>query len=239
MRDVVVWYSRHVVLERNVVRNSRYGSHFMYAHDSSVRDSRIVDNVVGVFVMYSSRLQVEGNVLAGARGAAGVGIGFKDSDGVEISNNWFVANTCGTYLDIAPKQGAPLAAFKQNVFALNQVALRFHAGAADTSFTGTEFRDNGLLLDLEGGGDALAATFEDNYYSDYVGYDLDADGRGDVAHQLKKLSGALVDSHPALALFQGTLAMGLLDVIAAAAPVFANKLVMRDPSPRFSPGAVP
>jgi nitrous oxidase accessory protein len=239
MRDVVVWYSRNVLLERNLVRNSRYGSHFMYAHDSIVRDSRIVDNVVGVFVMYSSRLHVTGNVLAGAKGPAGVGVGFKDSDGVQVSDNWFVANTTGTYLDITPKNGATLATFQHNVFALNQVALRFHSLASDMSFTDNQFRNNGALIDVEGGGDALGVNFAHNYYSDYAGYDLDDDGYGDVAHQVKQLSGALIDAHPSLALFQGTLAMGVLDVIAAAAPVFANKLLMRDLAPRFRLEASP
>ncbi|HKP62668.1 MAG TPA: nitrous oxide reductase family maturation protein NosD [Polyangiales bacterium] len=239
MRDLVVWYSRSVVLERNLVRNSRYGAHFMYAHDSVVRDSRIVDNVVGVFVMYSSRLHVSGNVLAGAKGPAGVGIGFKDSDGVEVRNNWLVANTTGTYLDITPRAGARLATFEDNVFALNQVAVRFHSLASDMLFSDNEFRNNGSLLDVEGGGNALAATFAHNYYSDYAGYDLDHDGFGDVAHQVKQLSGALIDAHPSLALFEGTAAMRLLDVIAAAAPVFANKLLLSDPSPRFQPRGTP
>jgi nitrous oxidase accessory protein len=125
------------------------------------------------------------------------------------------------------------------VFALNQVALRFHSLASDMSFIGNQFRNNGALIDVEGGGDALGVNFEHNYYSDYVGYDLDADGYGDVAHQVKQLSGALVDAHPSLALFQGTLAMGLLDVIAAAAPVFASRLLMRDPTPRFRLEVVP
>lgn len=233
MRDVVVWYSRHVLLERNVVRNSRYGTHFMYAHDSVVRDSRIVDNVVGVFVMYSKRLHVIGNVLAGAKGPAGIGIGFKDSDGIDVERNWFVANTTGTYLDVTPLGGAPLARFEDNVFAINQVALRLHAMAKDISFTRNEFRNNGSLLDVEGGGDAMAVDFRHNYYSDYAGYDLDGDGFGDVAHQVKRLSGAWIDSHPALAMFQGTAALALVDVIAAAAPVFANKLLMSDPAPLF------
>jgi nitrous oxidase accessory protein len=239
MRDLVVWYSRGVVLERNLVRNSRYGSHFMYAHDSVVRDSQVVDDVVGIFVMYSSRLHVTGNVLAGAKGPAGVGIGFKDSEGVEVRDNWFVANTTGTYLDISPHAGMRLATFANNVFALNQVAVRFHSLASDMLFTDNAFRNNGALLDVEGGGDALAATFERNYYSDYAGYDLNHDGFGDVAHQVKQLSGALIDAHPMLALFQGTAAMGLLDVIAQAAPVFSNKLLMRDPAPRFQPRGTP
>ncbi|MFI5301011.1 MAG: NosD domain-containing protein, partial [Polyangiales bacterium] len=56
-RDVVVWYTRHATLEDNVVRRSRYGTHFMYAHDAVVRNSRFLDDVVGVFAMYSTRVR--------------------------------------------------------------------------------------------------------------------------------------------------------------------------------------
>ena len=235
MRDVVVWYSRRVALERLVVHGSRYGAHFMYAHDSSVRGSRIVDNVVGVFVMYSSRLHVEGNVLAGAHGPAGLAIGFKDSEGAHVTDNWLVANTTGSYLDATtPLLSAPIV-FARNVFALNDVALRFHVVGSGLFFTDNDFRHNAELVDVEGGGDALAVHFEHNFFSDYAGYDLDEDGRGDVAHQVKRLSGALIDSRPMLALFRGTAALGLLDVVANAAPVFANRLMLSDANPRIHP----
>ena len=231
VRDVVVWYSRRVLLEGNTVRNSRYGSHFMYAHDSIVRHSRIVDNVVGIFVMYSSRLHVENNVLAGARGAAGVGLGFKESDGVQVSGNWFVANTTGTYLDETPSSPLQPVHFVDNLFALNDVALRLHGVGNGLSFTQNEFRDNALLADVEGGSDAMSVEFMHNQYSDYAGYDLNADGTGDVAYQLKRLSGAMLDAHPTLAFFEGTAASGLLDVIARAAPVFSSRLLLVDPQP--------
>ena len=139
-RDVVVWYSRSVLLEQNIVRRSRYGTHFMYSHDSIVRDSRIESNVVGIFVMYSNRLHVEGNVLAGARGPAGVGIGFKESDGVDVRDNWLVANTTGTYLDRTPRSAATPVVFRGNVLALNDVALRLHSSEEGLSFVANDFR---------------------------------------------------------------------------------------------------
>ena len=70
MRDVVVWYSRHVTLEDNRITGGRYGTHFMYAHDSTVRRSVLRGNTVGIFVMYSARVLAEDNELSGARGPA-------------------------------------------------------------------------------------------------------------------------------------------------------------------------
>lgn len=238
-RDLVVWYSRRVLLEGNTVRNSRYGSHFMYAHDSVVRDSRIVDNVVGIFVMYSSRLHVENNVLAGARGAAGVGIGFKDSDGVQVSGNWIVGNTTGMYLDGTPRSAQVPVHVDGNVMAVNDVALRLHGPSEGLFISHTDFHANGRLAEVESGGDALATRFDDNYYSDYVGYDLDADGRGDVAYQVKRLSGELTDVNPSIAFFSGTFALGLIQSIAEAMPVFSSRLLLQDPRPALRPRWLP
>jgi nitrous oxidase accessory protein len=233
VRDLVVWYSRRVLLEGNVVRHSRYGSHFMYAHDSTVRDSQIENNVVGIFVMYSARLHLERNVLAGARGAAGVGVGFKESDAVHLQGNWIVANTTGVYLDETPRSENALVLFRGNHFAINDVALRFHGVREPLRFEGNGFEHNTMLAEVEGGGDALAARFIGNHFSDYAGYDLDRDGRGDVAYQTQRLSGELVTAQPSLAFFRGTAAMSLLEVVAMAAPVFASRLLLEDRAPSF------
>ena len=230
-RDLVVWYSKHVKLIGNTVRRSRYGSHFMYAHDTEVRNSRIENNIVGIFVMYSDRVHVDGNVLAGARGAAGVGIGFKESDSVQVTNIWIVANTTGTYLDRTPRAPTTPVLFRGNVFALNDVALRFHSSEEGLSFESNDMHQNVTVAEVEGGGDAMSVHFENNRWSDYAGYDLNGDGRGDVAFEVKQLSGELTDAHPTLKFFEGTAAMGIVDAIAHAVPVLAAHRMLVDESP--------
>ncbi len=233
-RDVVVWYSRRVLLERNVVRRGRYGTHFMYAHDSTVRDSRIENDVVGVFVMYSDRLHVEGNVLAGARGPAGVGIGFKESDSVDVRDNWLVGNTTGTYIDRTPRSANAPVVFERNVFALNEVALRLHSSEEGLSLLSNDFHQNVAAAEVEGGGDALGVRFDGNHWTEYEGYDLDRDGRGDVAFEVKQLSGELTGARPVLQFFDGTAAMSVIDAVAHAVPVLAAHRVLVDPHPAMT-----
>jgi len=235
---VVVWYSRRVLLERNTVRNSRYGTHFMYAHDSVVRDSHVEHNVVGIFVMYSSRLQVQHNVLSGARGAAGMGLGFKESDAIEVHGNWLVANSTGCYLDETPRSENATVHFTGNTLSLNDVGLRLHGVRAGLEFAENDFGSNIVAVEVEGGGDALSASFRNNHYADYAGYDLDGDGIGDVAFQAKRLSTDLVQAHPSLALFRGTVGMSLMLTIAEAMPVFASRLLLSDAAPAISSGRV-
>ena len=230
-RDVVVWYTRASILEDNVVRHGRYGTHFMYAHDAIVRRSHLENNVVGIFVMYSKRMKLERNTLAGARGAAGIGLGFKDSDAIEASGNWLVANTAGMYFDNTPRTPADPVRFQGNVVALNDVALRLNGADRGLSFRENEFRQNDQLVEVAGGGTALAVDLRKNHFSDYEGYDLNRDGIGDVAYEVKMLSSELAKTRPAIKFFHGTAAMGLVDTIARAVPVFATKKLLVDPEP--------
>jgi nitrous oxidase accessory protein len=234
-RDVVVWYSRRVQLLDNWVTHSRYGAHFMYAHDSLVSRSHFIDNVVGVFVMYSSGLRVENSVLAGARGAAGMGIGFKESDGVSLSKNFMVANTAGVYLDRTPRSPERPVRFDRNVFALNETALSFHSSERGVAFDSNDFVRNHVAVEVEGGGDATEVDFSNNYWSDYLGYDLDHDQVGDVPYEVKRLASQLAETRPSVRVLEGTLAMGLIDVMARALPVFSVQSLLADPSPRMSP----
>jgi nitrous oxidase accessory protein len=229
-RDMVVWYSKRVVLDGNAIRHSRYGTHFMYARDAVVKNSRFTDNVVGIFVMYAQNLTVEGNVMAGARGAAGVGIGFKESDSVTLRGNWLVANTTGTYLDRTPRTPEAPVVFEGNVLALNDVALRVHGEAAGATFRGNDFHENALVVEADGG-DALGVALSGNHFTDYAGYDLDRDGKGDVAYEVAALSGELTDARPELKFFHGTAAMGLMDAVARAVPIFAKRRILVDPAP--------
>jgi nitrous oxidase accessory protein len=232
-RDVVVWYTREAVLDGNVVRHSRYGSHFMYAHDAVVKNSRFEGNVVGLFVMYSMRLTIEDNVLAGARGAAGVGLGFKDSDAVTVRGNWLVANTTGAYFDNTPRTPTEAVTLERNTIALNDVGLRLHGAEKGLHLSGNELRDNAALIEVDGGGDALSVDVRGNAFSDYEGYDLDRNGTGDVPYEVKALSSELTETVPALKFFRGTPAMGLIDAVAHAVPVLSSRRLLVDPEPRM------
>jgi nitrous oxidase accessory protein len=233
VRDVVVWYSRHVTLEDNVITRGRYGTHFMYAHDSTVRRSRLLRNVVGIFVMYSARMLLEDNVLAGAHGSAGMGLGFKESDGATVRGNRLVANTAGTYLDQTPRDASKTVLFEDNLFALDGVAVRTHSSERGAIFRSNDFVDDDALVEVDGNGDARGVSFVDNHWSAYAGYDLDHDGTGDVPFQLKVPSSDLNDAHPTLKWFRGTAAMGLYDAIAQALPFFGARLLLEDARPAW------
>lgn len=234
-RDVVVWYSRKVTVEDNQIREGRYGTHFMYAHDATVRRNQLRGNTVGIFVMYSARLLAEDNELSGARGPAGMGIGFKESDAVTLRRNRLVANTVGTYLDFTPRNPDLPVVFEENLFALNGIAIRMHGSERGARFAHNDLLANDHLVEVDGNGDALGVVFAENFWEPYAGYDLDRDGQGDVAFQLKQPASDLKSAHPLLRYFHGTAALALYDALANALPFFGTRLVLEDHAPRMHP----
>lgn len=231
VRDLVVWYSERNRIVGNRVSGSRYGTHFMHADESVVRDNVYDDVVVGIFVMYSTGLVLSGNEVRHANGAAGVGLGFKDSDDVLATDNRLVDNTTGIYVDATPHRIDGAARFEDNVIAYNDTGVRFHGAQSGARFQGNDFHENARAVAVDGRADTSGVAFEGNRWSDYAGYDLAGDGVGDVPYELRAASVTLLATNPSVGFFHGTLAAGLLDLFAAAFPMFAPPPIARDPRP--------
>jgi nitrous oxidase accessory protein len=234
-RDLVVWYSPANQILGNWVEGGRYGTHLMYSHENEVRRNRYVGNVVGVFAMYSRDLEIQGNLFARSGGAAGVGLGVKESGNLRVRGNVFLANTTGVYLDTSPLYLDQRNRFERNVFRLGQTAIVFHSSADRNTFEENSFRDNQVQVRVEGRGDALRVDWRQNDFDDYAGYDLHRDGFGDLPHEVRSLSEDLTYRFPALAFFRGAPVLSLVEMAGHVAPLFAPRVLLRDPAPRMAP----
>jgi nitrous oxidase accessory protein len=234
-RDLVVWYSPgNAFLDNEIVRG-RYGTHFMYSHRNRVEGNRYEGNVVGIFVMYSRGLELRENLIVDSAGAAGVGLGAKESGELTVVDNLFVGNTVGVYLDTSPLDRSDSNRFERNAFRLCDAGIVFHGGAERNAFVDNSFRDNQTQVRVEGRGDAMDAEWRRNDFDDYAGYDLDGDGFGDVPYELRSLADELVAHHPSLAFFRGSPAMGLVSLIGRVVPLFEVRTLLVDPQPRVAP----
>lgn len=236
-RDLVVWYSPGNRIASNHVSGGRYGTHLMYSHANRIEDNLYRGNVVGLFLMYSRDLAVHGNVFAEATGAAGIGLGAKESDDLDVSRNLFRSNTVGAYLDTSPLYRDSHNRFERNAFEVCGTAIVFHGGAERNAFLDNAFRANDVSVRVEGRGSALDARFEGNAFDDYAGYDLDGDGFGDVPYELRSLSQELTTRVPELRFFRGTPALGLVELVGRAVPTLRPRLILVDPRPRMAPPA--
>ena len=135
-RDIVLWYASRNRVAGNRIERGRYGAHLMYSHGNQIVGNRFVGNVTGLFVMYSRDVEIRGNVFADSGGAAGMGLGLKESGNLRVRENLFVHNTIGVYVDTSPLWPDDRNRFEGNVFRLNGVAVSFLGRASGNEFAG-------------------------------------------------------------------------------------------------------
>jgi nitrous oxidase accessory protein len=230
-RDMVVWYSREGTFLDNQVSGGRYGTHFMYSHDNRVVGNRYIGNVVGIFAMYSRGLEIRGNLIADSGGAAGVGIGAKESGGLQVTDNWLIGNTIGVYLDTSPLHPDQTNEFNGNAIRSGEVGVVFHGPSVRNTFRANRFADHHVPVRVEGRGSARDAEWLGNDFDDYAGYDFDGDGVGDVPYVLRNLGVELATRAPAIRYFQGTPAMTLIEWLGRVVPLFQPTILLEDPVP--------
>ncbi len=239
VRDVVIWYSRGTRIAGNRVTAGRYGLHFMYAHDGVIEDNRLSDNSVGVFLMYSREIVLRRNLIAHNRGPSGYGLGLKDMDAVTAEENVLLANRVGIYLDNSPQRADSPGRLHRNVLAFNDIGLAFLPSVRHNRFSENSFIENVEQIAILGGGELLGNDFAPhgtgNYWSDYAGFDADADGVGDVPYRAMSLFESLIDREPKLRLLLYSPVQQALDLAARALPVVRPAPKITDPAPRMRP----
>jgi nitrous oxidase accessory protein len=233
-RDLVIWYSSRNHVADNVIERGRYGAHLMYSHDNVIEGNRLIGNVTGVFLMYSRGIELRGNLIAGSAGAAGIGLGLKESGEVRALDNDFVRNRVGIYVDSSPFQPGDHNRFERNRIRLCDTGVSFLSSESRNAFLDNTFADDAAAVRVEGGGNALGVEWRRNAFDDYAGYDLDGDGFGDLPYERRNLSGELAGRVPGLAFFRGTAALGLVETVGRVAPLFRPLTMLVDPEPRMA-----
>ena len=229
-RDVVLWYSNHLTIRDNRVSDGRYGLHFMYCHDASVVGNRLHGNSVGAFLMYSRRLRLRENWIAGNRGVSGYGIGLKDMEDCHVSANVLAGNKVGIFLEHST------GVFEGNLLADNDKGIVIFPSAQGNRFEANTFAENGEQVVIEGFAETMTTNqWRGNYWSDYRGYDADGDGRGDLAYRPTRLFERLSDRNHGLRLFSDSPSARAIDFASRVFPIFEPKPKFADESPRMQP----
>jgi nitrous oxidase accessory protein len=233
VRDMVVWYSADNLIARNRVANSRYALHFMYSKHNRVEENEYAHNMVGIFLMYSDGVEIRRNRIYGSLGPTGMGIGFKETSDVEVSNNVILHCARGLYLDISPYEPDTTNRFMANVFGYNGIGVVFHNDWEGNVFRANSFQGNFTQVSVHGGGSAGRNAWDGNHWDDYRGFDRDADGVGDTPHDIYVYSDRIWQETPETAFFRGSLLFEVIDFLDRLAPFIDPVRVLRDASPRF------
>ncbi|MEZ4727852.1 MAG: nitrous oxide reductase family maturation protein NosD [Caldilineaceae bacterium] len=238
-RDVIIWYAPHSMIRNNLVEDSRYGLHLMSSDDIVIEANVLQRNSVGLYVMYGSGFTVRNNLLYDNRGPSGYGIGLKDIDRLSAAGNRLVSNRVGLYADIAPRTSDVTVHFDQNLLAYNEIGVMLLPLVQRNLYTGNIFQENHEQVTISGGGalvgNAWSQEGRGNYWSDYAGFDADANGVGDLPYRVQSLYEDLLQSYPELRLFQLSPATQALDMAAKAFPIFQPQPKLVDEHPLTTP----
>lgn len=212
------------VARRNVSRASRrYGLHFMFSDSCRYEGNTFLENESGVAVMYAKAITMTGNQFVRNRGSAAYGLLLKEITDSEVRGNRFEENSVALHME-----GASRNQVVDNDFLRNGWAVRVLADAQDNLLRGNVFAGN--VFDVGTNSRMNYSTFDGNWWDRYRGYDLDRNGRGDVAHSPVRLFALLVEQAPPALVLVRSLLVDMLDIAERVVPAL-TPATLRDNAP--------
>ena len=216
-------------IEDNRIDHVRYAIHYMWSHRNVLDGNVAEDSLTGLALMQSNDLVVEHNVILRNRRS---GLLLRDTRDCRVSGNQLVGN--GQALFMYNSDGDRI---EHNVIVHNAVGAKiWGALVVNDEVHANTFVGNARQIFYVGSRDMIwGETPPGNHYSDYLGWDQDADGIGDRPYRVDSMGAVLVERYPAAALLLRSPALELLVHLEQRMPVL-RVFTLVDRSPRMSPG---
>jgi nitrous oxidase accessory protein len=204
------------LVEGNSFARLRYGVHYMYCAANEFYRNTFRDSVAGAAIMYTDGVRFSDNLILNNRqGHNAFGLLFQACSDCVAERNIIINNTCGFFLE-----GARRNVLRNNLVAYNDSAAVIYGSSSENVFESNDFIGNIATLRAVGKPEASwGGSAAGNYYSAYRGYDLDADGRGDVPFPLQDAFQFLTGNHPLLQLYLSSAACDALVLAERSFPV--------------------
>lgn len=229
MRDGIYFefVKNSAIIGNNSFGNMRYGLHFMFSDSDMYESNTFSRNGAGVAVMYSRQISMGHNTFVHNWGQNSYGLLLKEIYDGEISGNDFSSNTIGIFVE-----GSNRITYKRNTFSRNGWAVKMSGGCMSNSFTENNFMSNSM--DLVVSTEGFDNMYDGNYWSSYIGYDLNHDDVADVPYYPVKLYSYILEQSPEAIVLMRSLFVDIINFSEKVTPVFTPKTVV-DRRPRMNP----
>ncbi|MDO8769635.1 MAG: nitrous oxide reductase family maturation protein NosD [Burkholderiaceae bacterium] len=227
VRDALyVDVSHHAIFRGNKLHHSRYGTHYMNSYYNLWEDNDSYYNRGGLALM-----EVRDQVVRNNRawGNSDHGIMLRTIQDSVVENNVVAGNNRGFFI-----YDVEYATLKNNLIVDNHVGVHLAAGSTRNVVEGNDFIANREQVRYVGARDEVWGAKSGNHWDNYLGWDRDGNGIGDVRYEANDLVDRLTWRYPSIKLLLASPAVQALRLVAQQFPVLRVPSVV-DPKPRMQP----
>jgi nitrous oxidase accessory protein len=228
VRDALyVDVSHHAIFRGNKLHHSRYGTHYMNSYHNLWEDNDSYYNRGGLALM-----EVRDQVVRNNRawGNSDHGIMLRTLQDSVIENNVVAGNNRGFFI-----YDVEYATLRGNLVVDNVVGVHLAAGSTRNVVEGNDFIANREQVRYVGARDERWGAQSGNHWSNYLGWDRDGNGIGDVPYEANDMVDRLTWQHPSMKLLLASPAVQALRLVGQQFPILRVPSVV-DPKPRMQPG---
>jgi len=208
---------------RNKIKDSRYAVHTMWVDRGVFSENTAHDNLVGLAIMYTKHSQINDNLSFGNRTH---GILFIQSVRSEVRGNIVIGNTKGLFV-----YNSIYNDFTSNMVMNNQLGIHNWGGSEDNRIHGNSFIGNEVQVKYVA---SKNQDWDNNYWSDYIGWDMTGDGIGDTHYESNSVVDHILWRYPVAKILYTSPALQMLWMLEKQFPVFEVPKVV-DSRPAMSP----
>ena len=226
-RDAIyVDVSHHAVFRKNRMHHARYGTHYMNSYYNLWEDNESFYNRGGLALMEVRDQEVRNNR---AWGNSDHGIMLRTIQDSVVTNNIVAGNQRGFFI-----YDAEYNTLRGNLVVDNHVGVHLWAGSTHNQVEENDFIGNREQIRYVGAKDEMWGVKNGNFWSNYLGWDRDGDGIGDVPYEANDMVDRLSWRHPMMKLLMSSPALQSLRLIARQFPLLRATSVV-DQKPHMRP----
>lgn len=225
---IYVYISPDNTIENNRIHDVRYGVHYMYSKRDLLQGNISYENTAGFALMASDHLRIIGNQAYDdmSYGLLLNYVNYSEIRGNELRHIQGQLDTNGQIIDGAEgkaifvylSQGNTIT---DNLLEQSRIGIHVTAGSDHNDIYGNAFVDNQTqVMYVQNNAEEWSWHHRGNYWSNYLGWDLNGDGLGDVPYRPNDGVDVLLWKYPSARVLMSSPAILLMRYVQRAFPVF-------------------